>query len=352
MLRVIKYLSSFLAIIIFCLAWFYVIQLEGGQNVYYSAAVAKGKEIEQHQTGKNVNLLFVGDIMFDRGVASHTEKYGSDSLFAKVEQLFQGNDAIIGNLEGTITDNPSISIKDKTILRFTFNPIFLKLLDRLHLSAFSLANNHSLDFGKDGYEQTTRNLQNVGIIPFGSPNNDKNLSTKINLYGKIICLVGYHDLFTFNQKPALEEIKSIREVCSYVILFTHWGDEYKVAPSERQKKLAREFIDAGADLIIGAHPHVIETLEIYKNKAIFYSLGNFIFDQDFSFATKRGLAVHVELSDYLTRFTLVPISIEQGEISIANLEEWPIILSALINDNLPQDIASSVMYNQEFVLEN
>ena len=351
MLKLIKFLVGSLAVSFFCLGLFYIIRLERNQDVYSPATLERREETQQNPKRENVNLLFVGDIMLDRGVASHAEKYGVDSLFLKVEQLFQNNDAVIGNLEGTITDNPSIATKDRSILRFTFNPLFAELIARLHFTALSLANNHSSDFEREGYEQTINNLRKAGIIYFGSSQNDHNLSANIIVRDQNICLIGYHDLFTFNQKPVIEEIKKVREVCSYIVLYTHWGDEYNTLPNKRQQKLAHEFIDSGADLIIGSHPHVIQTIEIYKNKAIFYSLGNFIFDQDFSLATKRGLAVRVELDDSRTLFSLVPISIEQGEVSIADLEEWAVILSALVDDNLPNDIASSIVYSQRFVLE-
>lgn len=300
----------------------------------------------------NVHLLFVGDIMLDRGVAQHAKKYGADSLFAKAERLFLGTTAVIGNLEGTITDKPSVSEKDRSILRFTFNPMFAKLLGRSGFTALSLANNHAFDFGKDGYEQTKNNLHDAGIVSFGSPQNNDNISTRISAQGENICLVGYHDLFTPDPTLALEEIKNIKESCPRIVLFAHWGIEYSQTPSNRQKMLAHKFIDAGADLVIGAHPHIVEPIEIYKNKAIFYSLGNFIFDQNFSFATEHGLAVHVEWDDEKMRFTLVPISIDRAEVKIAEPSDRQKVLSSLVDNYLHLDIASSIMNTQEFTLWN
>ncbi len=300
----------------------------------------------------DIHLLFVGDIMFDRGVAQHAKKYGVDSLFAKVERLFLGTNAVIGNLEGTITDKPSVSEKDVSLLQFTFNPMFVELLGRSDFTALSLANNHTFDFGKDGYEQTKNNLHDAGIIPFGSPQNNDNISTRISAQGKTICLVGYHDLFTPDPAPALEEIKNIKNSCAYIVLFAHWGVEYSQTASERQKILSHEFVDAGADLVIGAHPHVVEPVEIYNNKAIFYSLGNFIFDQNFSFATEHGLAINVEWDDTKTRFTLVPVSIDRAEVKIAEPSDRQKVLSSLVDNYLPVDIVSTIMKTQEFTLWN
>jgi len=263
-------------------------------------------------------ILFVGDIMLDRTIAKHAQKYGVDSLFSKVQGLLSANDAVIGNLEGTMSDYPSVSQSDYSILRFTFDPSYARFLKNNHFTAVSLANNHSLDFGKDGYEETVTNIKSAGIVTFGSPFNDKNISTTIPIQGKKICLVGYHDLYVPDSTPAVKEIQKIRPYCSYIILFAHWGVEYKQTATDRQIMLAHKFIDAGADLVIGAHPHVVEPIEIYKNKAIFYSLGNFIFDQNLSFWTEHGLAVRVEFGETSTRFTLIPTTVSNKEVSVAS----------------------------------
>ena len=314
---------------------------------YISGYFAPGSSQEKN---KDVHLLFVGDIMLDRIIALHAKKYGVDSLFAKVERLFLGTHAVVGNFEGTITSEPSVSEKDFSLLRFTVDPAFAGLLGRLHFTALSLANNHAFDFGKDGYEQTKSNLRAAGVSPFGSPQNSDNLSARILTQGKTICLVGYHDLFNPDPKSTLLEIKSMKESCSYIVLYAHWGVEYAGTPSERQKMLAHEFVDAGADLVVGTHPHVVEPLEIYRNKAIFYSLGNFIFDQDMSFDTEHGLAVHVEWNEARTRFTLVPVSIERGEVSIASPADRKRVISALVGAGLPADASSDIIKKQEFTL--
>ena len=316
---------------------------------YITGYFARGGNARASST---VHMLFVGDIMLDRNVATKAKRSGADSLFAKVERLFLGAHALVGNLEGTMTDNPSISQKNFSILRFTFNPAFAGLLRSLRFTALSLANNHALDFGRDGFEQTKSNLGEAGILSFGSPQNDTALSTRATLQGKTVCFVGYHDLFTPNPAPAIREMQDIRDGCSYVVLFAHWGVEYSEAPSERQRKLAREFIDGGADLVIGAHPHVVEPVEVYSNKAIFYSLGNFMFDQNFSFAVKHGLAVHVEWSDEKTRFTLVPVTVEHEAVGISLPEERVKTLFALTAGELPKEIASSIIDAKEFILES
>ncbi len=278
-----------------------------------------------------ISLLFVGDMMFDRGVARHAEKYGADSLLRGMGDILRGNDAVIGNLEGTITTETPVAKSGGSVLRFTFNPAFAGALKAEGFTAFSLANNHSLDFYNEGFEETKKFLDENGLLYFGSANNDSGLSANFTSHGKKICLVGYHDLYTFDPKPAVSEIEKIRPECDFVVLFAHWGEEYKQKQSPRQVALAHGFIDAGADLVIGAHPHVVEPVEIYKNKAIFYSLGNFIFDQGLSFWTEHGLAVRVELGgdeDDEVKFTLISTALDKTEVSVAGPEEAEMILKA------------------------
>ncbi len=297
-----------------------------------------------------VRVLFVGDMMFDRGVAYTAQKYGIESLFASVTPLFKDAHAVIGNLEGTITNNESISLRDNSILRFTFKPHIADLLKSLRFTGVSLGNNHAYDFGKEGFKSTKVELDRVGIASFGSPTNTEALSTIIQINERDICFVGYHDLFTHDETPVVAEIIRIKDTCGRVVVFTHWGDEYMPIENARQHKVAHAFIDAGADLIIGAHPHVVQPIEIYKNKAIFYSLGNFIFDQNFSYETTHGLTVQVEWSEEGTRFTLIPISIEYQKVKFAEPEDRQRILKSTISAELDPSRKESIVEKQEFIL--
>lgn len=303
-------------------------------------------------SSSTTHVLFVGDMMFDRGVAYSARKSGFSSLLTNVERLFLGTHAVIGNLEGTITQNESISLRDSSILRFTFDPQVVDLLQSLYFTGVSLGNNHAYDFGKEGFKSTKTELDRVGIASFGSPTNAEALSTMIQINERDICFVGYHDLFTHDESPVVAEIIRIKDTCERVVVFTHWGDEYMPTENARQQQLAHTFIDAGADLIIGAHPHVVEPVEIYKNKAIFYSLGNFIFDQNFSYETTHGLTVHVEWNEEFTRFTLIPISIEYQVVKISKPQDRERILKSTLGTELDPALQESILEKQEFILWN
>jgi AmmeMemoRadiSam system protein B len=302
-------------------------------------------------TTEPVHLLFTGDMMFDRAVAAHAKEDGDESLISQVERMFLGVDAAVSNLEGTITTNPSVSAQNNSLLEFTFDPHFAGFLKDIGVTAVSLSNNHTFDFGESGYDSTKSFLAQAGVLSFGSPHNDDELSTKLNIHGKIVCLVGYEGFVNADPAPIAAKIASIRSSCDLVIATMHAGVEYFPGDTAQQQAAAHAFIDAGADVVIGTHPHVIEPLEIYKGRAIFYSLGNFIFDQDSSFATTHGLAVDMEWDGTEIRYTLVPVTIQGEEVSFPDTADRKKALSALVDNSLPKDVESSILKTYSFTLK-
>ncbi|MDB5225802.1 MAG: polyglutamate synthase CapA [Candidatus Adlerbacteria bacterium] len=283
------------------------------------------------QAEPDPSIIFVGDIMLDRNVARHAAEASPEALFAGVLDLFAAADARVANLEGTITTNPSIAQVDNTILHFTFDPgVAARALQPLGLSAVSLANNHAYDFGSSGYRSTQWYLENWGIQPFGHPSNaSSSLSTAFYVRDKGFCFAGYHSLYDPSTSEVVQIIKTFRaNDCYRVVVFAHWGDEYEPVANAQQVSAAHEFIDAGADLVIGAHPHVVQNVEEYKGRAIFYSLGNFMFDQNFSWATQHGLAVKVTFKEASTAFELTPVSVIEEEVKVAEGADKQRVLGA------------------------
>ena len=133
---------------------------------------------------------------------------------------------------------------------------------------------------------------------FGASEGERSIVKEIK--GVKIALVNYNQFIgsaAAEQTAVVKEIKKIKAQADLVILYAHWGIEYDSALNGVIKNLAHEFINAGADLIIGAHPHVIQSVEEYQGKKIYYSLGNFVFDQYFSEAVRQGLAVIVKINN-------------------------------------------------------
>ncbi len=273
----------------------------------------------------------MGDLRLDRNVARLAQTGGGAvALFSSSTlELFKSTDLRVANLEGTITARPSVAQLDSSILRFTFAPeLAHEALQLLNLSALSSANNHALDFGEFGYDDTRAYLASWGVQAFGQPFNESHLSAKLMAKGKTICLVGYMELFNPDTTSVLQEIGRLRPECWRIVVMAHWGIEYQATSTPAQEREADQFIDAGADLVIGAHPHVVEPVELYRGKAIFYSLGNFMFDQNFSSSTQRGLAVRVDFTDTQTTYTLVPLSITQQYSRVAEGVQKEAVLGA------------------------
>lgn len=270
-----------------------------------------------------IRVMFGGDIMLDRNVARTAEAEGPAALFAGIAETFNDSDIRVANLEGTITTNPSIARQDHTILRFTFDPLLAKeALAPLHLDAVSLANNHALDFAESGYLRTQVYAEEMGLKPFGHPfNKEGTLSTRLEYGGKTVCIVGYHALFTSATASVVEEIRALRPECGKVIVMPHWGVEYEHTAGTQQQEAAHEFIDAGADLVVGAHPHVVQGYEVYRGKAIFYSLGNFMFDQNFSWGTTHGALLRADFYGTKTVYTVIPTTIKNQKAGLAEGED-------------------------------
>ncbi|MBP9701691.1 MAG: CapA family protein [Candidatus Pacebacteria bacterium] len=237
-----------------------------------------------------VTIVMVGDMMFDRHVRKLMDANGIDYPFEKIH--FDA-DIVVGNLEGTITENQSVAKND--VLRFTFDPKVADLLKKNNFTAVSLANNHTRDFGYKGYTTTIDFLTKAGIGYFGDWENYDNLSYIKEVKGKKIEFIGFNEFGYRNFERVLSTVAS--STADYIIVFPHWGVEYEKQPSTLQKTWAHKFIDAGADTVIGAHPHITQTIEWYKEKPIVYSMGNFIFDQYANDDLKTGSMVKITLDE-------------------------------------------------------
>ena len=256
---------------------------------------------EKANTKKEINLLFVGDIMCDRHIRDFSEKFGNDYILTLSKEKLAKYDDVIGNLEGPITEKPSVSQKsamgEKNNFIFTCDPSWAETLEKNNIQTVNLGNNHILNFGAEGLRETENSLEKAQVNFFGAPEElDKHFLIK-NIKNRKIAFV------TFNQFEAngfLKTQKAIEEVKTFqpeaIILYAHWDKEYEKTPTEKTVTLAHNFIDEGVDLIIGTHPHVVQEQEEYKAKKIYYSLGNFIFDQYFSPETQGGLAVEVKIT--------------------------------------------------------
>lgn len=254
--------------------------------------------------------------------------------FSSVEHLFREKDLAIGNLETVLTKRPCYTRK-RTILKTRQESIIF--LKKLGIDIVNIANNHILDCGVEGYYDTINTLRSWGIAYVGEVNGFARNVYIFEKCGIKIAFLGY-DL-TKSMRTitnALREVWLVKKYVDTVILFLHWGCEYSYYPAPWQRKIARAFIDAGASIILGHHPHVIQGIERYKNGIIFYSLGNFQFnlniDNMYKFKySNTGLVVHITLSrDGVVSYKVFPVGIDKdGNVVNVNEKERMFILNLL-----------------------
>ncbi len=247
----------------------------------------------------NITLTFFGDMMLDRNVKKIMDQNSPDYIFSKLFQatsntLFMA-DIIHANLEGPFANQRRATSKS---IAFRFDPVLIPTLKKFGFNTFNLANNHSLDMSAAGFAESQTNLLTAGIDFYGNQykvNSSSLLVKEIN--GLKLAFIGLNDTNApIDEKMTGKLLASIRDTVDVVIINIHWGAEYKTISNIHQRNLAHWLIDNGADVIVGHHPHVVEEMEIYKNRLIFYSLGNFVFDQYFSIDTQQGLAVKIEIN--------------------------------------------------------
>lgn len=304
------------------------------------------RKSRQNSIDSTATILSVGDIMLGRYVETLMNNAGENFPFEKISQFLRGIDIVSGNLEGTIIKNhkqtPDFSTK------FSFSPGVAKTLRLNNFNLVSLANNHSLDYGEDGLVETKNFLEQFEIAVSGHPSKVEGIDVAIkDVRGQKIAFVSLNFTNPYpKEQEAYKLVKNLKEKNNFVVINIHWGEEYALKANDFQKIVAHKLIDSGADLIIGHHPHVVQEIEQYKNKIIFYSLGNFIFDQYFSKYTKEGLAIGTTLNSKEVTYRLFPIDIVQSQpllMTGARAQEWLGDLSTRSDSDLVEQLKSGMI---------
>ena len=268
--------------------------------------------------------------MLDRTVQTRTTASKDPSYpFAKLPSGWLGSfDYTVGNLEGPVTDQRRSPIKS---IDFLFTPGWIDVLKSQGIDAVSQANNHALDQGRLGYTDSMARLSAAGLLAFGDQVDDGDAALATTTVGKTrIAFLGWNS--TDNpivKKDAEAVIKKAKEGNDLLIAYLHWGAEYRAQPDQSSVEMAHWLIDQGIDIVIGGHPHWSQGASTYKGKPILWSLGNFIFDQDWSEETRYGLAASFELvENEVHAIELYPLRIDvsqprllEGEAKRLRLEE-------------------------------
>lgn len=273
-------------------------------------------------------IIFVGDMMFDRAVEIYMHSAGFSYPVEQIKDFLAGFEFSVGNLEGPINESPR-EFSD-TSLMFSFDKRIVESLNLGNFKVVSLANNHTLNTERAGLEETKEILKEAGVNFSGDP-----IECDADYSYQRDGITFYSVNVTYSSNCSSKEIASWIEGIkfynpeSFLVVLAHWGIEYEPANSPVQEDLAHKMVDAGADLVIGSHPHVVQNVEIYKDKLIFYSLGNFIFDQYFSKETQEGLGVGVEMYPDKKVYTLYGFTNKMAQPQLMEEEENRLFLEQL-----------------------
>ena len=261
-------------------------------------------------------LFAVGDIMFDRGVELNIKKNGNGDFrfpFLRIADDLQKADILFGNLEGPVS-NQGRNVG--SIYSFRADPKVIEGLKYAGFDVLSLANNHMFDYGREALEDTFKRLEEADIDYIGAGLNEQEayfpLIKEVN--GTKIAFLAYTDLGPESWKATEEysgmawineedmeiiknDIEKAKQESDILVVSLHSGNEYSIIPSFFQSYFFKACIDAGADIGIGHHPHVVQDIEEYGNGWIAYSLGNFVFDQGFSEETMESCLLRITIKD-------------------------------------------------------
>ncbi len=281
-------------------------QVEGEESLAHSKSLVQ-KLLATDTKDTKTGIAFTGDIMLARNVENLMTAYGSSYPLLGL-QKHSDDMYLVGNFESAIpvthAHTPSMGFS------FSTKKENLEGLKQYGFTHMGVANNHSYDFGQDDFLHTKKILEESELHPFGDQRNLASSTVQfVEVEGETVALVG---VFAVDVGPTKADIsklfKKIETKSTLQVAYVHFGTEYKATHSYFQENLAHTLIDAGADVVIGHHPHVVQDIEIYKNKVIFYSLGNFIFDQYFSKEVQEGLVVEMRVEQDDLVFTLKPVT--------------------------------------------
>lgn len=262
--------------------------------------------VEQVQESIPTKIRFVGDVMLSRNVEHLMDLYGSGYPFDAMEE-HPRDTYLVGNFEGSV---PQIHVPTKSMeFAFSVDRAHLQGLKEYGFTHLGLANNHSYDFGADDYEHTKEILSEEFAV-FGNQQQPSFESVAlIQTPSSTVAIVGIYAVDTMPMQSAIDEVMEYASSMStHQVAYVHWGTEYAPTHSSFQKTLAERLIDAGADAVVGHHPHVLQDIAVYDGALIFYSLGNFVFDQYFSSEVQNGLMLEMYPSADTLSFKLIPVT--------------------------------------------
>lgn len=290
--------------------------------------------VSEYDGGKLVKGTVVGDMMLGRSITNKGSKNNYKNMFSGVSDLWKDSDYVAGNLECVLLDNASDYEKNDKEIHINAETKTANVLKENRFTLVSLANNHLADFKAKGVVNTLDTLDKVGLKHVGAGRNLTEAAEydiqEIN--GVKIATIAVSDIIpkdfaakdskagilTTKTLKYYQAVKDASEKADLVIANIHWGVEYGMTETEAQQQLARNLINWGVDVVIGSHPHVLQPVEKYGDGIIFYSMGNFVFDQGWS-RTKDSMVLNYYVDENGNcSFEITPIRIKDGYPEVTN----------------------------------
>lgn len=282
---------------------------------------------------KGTSVVFTGDIGFDRYME---EKWEDETLLSDdILAFFHGADHVVANVEGALIEQDQAEdFLNKGMFFHTMNPDATKLLRKIKADIWNLANNHTMDAGLGGIENSIRLAAESGASTIGAGANVHEASKPVYLNeagGIGIVGIGYMPtcvrateenagVFAWDELDRIEKVISeIKSKCRWCVVVCHGGEEFSILPAPYTRNLYLKYLELGADIVVGHHPHVPMNYECVEDKAIFYSLGNFTFDTDYQRAqmnTEKGILLKLKFIENSWSFDSLGIIIDRGEEKI------------------------------------
>jgi len=282
---------------------------------------------------KLVSVAAAGDVNFGDGVTPYLSSNGVDYPWPDAGAVFSIADLSFVNLECCISSTGEPVPGKEYCFRGPVDSA--GGIKRAGVDVVSLANNHSKDYGTNAFVETLGHLKESGVAWCGAGMNDAEAytATVLEAHGRKVGFVAFTSIVpdgwpatsrspgcatTWGKNTVAETIKRAREKCDYVVASFHWGIELATSPSGDQRGLARLAVDSGADLVLGHHPHVVQGFELYRNRLIAYSLGNFIFSPPREISSKTLSLVALLGPRGLVQAKIVPMVISGSRPVILN----------------------------------
>jgi len=287
----------------------------------------------QKDATDTIFFVGVGDMAFNGQIADTLRYNGAQDIFSDITQVLQSGDVVVGDLESPLSMGSQTSATGRSTVLGA--PEAATGMRNAGINLVSLANDHIMDYGTAGLINTVNRLNQVGIAHAGAGNNSQQAYTRtvLNIKGKKVALLSLSSIAPDNARAQEGKagiaankkryyidslIKEAAKQNDYLIVSCHWGDEGSTGIQNSQRKFAKRAIDAGADVVLGSHPHMMQGIEIYNGRCIAYSPGNFIYP---SGSGNSGQAFVLKLSlakGMIIKAEVVPISVDpSGKPSLA-----------------------------------